>query len=191
MKPDKDSSVGNNISFTPELLSALGTLMILFVGLEYWLMLTIDVLMPTIDAKLTFRLLGGDDFKVLLSKLKRIFLFQIKDKELLKEFAVLHKELQTIKDGRNKFLHSFWFFEKEVLNRIKLKTDIKIEPILFDKESKTTISEIHSFNKKLVAIAKDFEKLNEKIIKLLGDKSEINNAKHKRKNQNKENQKET
>lgn len=172
MKEDKSFSIGNKIEITvtPDLLESLGKLSVLFVGLEYFVILAISNLIPRTHAKFTFRLVGGDSFKVLLSKFKKIFLFQIDDESLIKEFNLLIRELEKINDDRNRYEHSMWLFNEGNLFRFKIKSNIKKEPILLDGE-KLQVSDIEKLNAKIIVASKDVRSLGLRARKSLNKKN--------------------
>lgn len=172
MKEDSSFSIGNKIDITisPDLLESLGKMSVLFVGLEYFIILAISNLIPRTQANFIFRLVGGDNFRVLLSKFKKIFLFQIDDETLIKEFNILYDKLDKIKNDRNKYEHSVWLFNGGNLFRFKIKSSIKKEPILLDGE-KLQVSDIEKLNTKIIVASKEIRSLGTRARKSLNKKN--------------------
>ena len=172
MKEDKSFSIGNKIDITisPGLLESLGKMSILFAGLEYFVILAISNLIPRTHANFIFRLVGGDSFRILLSKFKKIFLFQIKDDDLIKKFDKLYDGLIKINECRNRYEHSMWLFNESNLFRFKIKSNIKKKPILFDGE-KLQVSDIEKLSSKIIVASKEVRSLGEMARKSLNKKN--------------------
>ncbi len=163
MKLDKESLVGKDIFLSTKLTSSLGMLSIQFVSLEYSIMETISILMSSVDKNLTIRLLSGDSFKVLLSKFKKILLYKINDKDLIKKFNVIHEELNKINDKRNGFIHAIWTIDdKNNITRFKYKSNIKKDPSIIEKEQKDLI-EIEKFISRIEDSIKSLSSFDAKI----------------------------
>ena len=174
-KSDKELTVGKLKKLVDGhvLQAALGTSILYFNCLEFDLIIAIENLMPDVNVEYTHRLLGGDNFKTLVSKFNRIFLFRIKDKILIKELFSLSKELHSINEQRNQAFHSFWAYgEEDTLYRYKFNTRAKVGNLLFQANSKTTINEIHNFNKRLSSAITDVRRLKEKAVLFLINKPE-------------------
>ncbi len=160
--------------------------------------------MPSVDINFTFRLLAEDNFRKLVLKLKRIFLYQIKNKDLKKELDALCKELNDINEERNDFIHAvFVLIEKRGIIRFKLKPDIHIAPSVFE-EKPIKQEDIDNFIDRLIKAQKSLSSFDEKITKLFAQKDKLKekelddildslipNEKEKNGNTEKENQEKT
>lgn len=121
-------------------LSALGAISVEFGRLEAVLITSIsDLLTFDInDFESILLLVGGDSFDVLLTKLKKIFIYKLPDNKLVKDFEIIYKKLDAIREERNKYLHSYWTVtEKEGVVRSKFrkvpgKNNILTDRIKFD-----------------------------------------------------------
>ena len=119
--------------------------------------------MPSVDANFTFRLLAEDDFHKLSIKFKRIFLYQIRNKDLKKEFDKILDELNKINKERNNFAHSvFITIGEEEINRIKLKPDIQLAPSVFEK-TKLKLEDIEKLVTKIIKAKETLSDLNKRI----------------------------
>jgi hypothetical protein len=169
MNSDKDLLEGTYSPdrFIVELYSLIGQVTIQFVSLEHSVMETISKLISPDSGKLIIRLLAGDNFTVLLSKLKRVFLLQIQDDELKQKFKSIHGELNSIKDKRNKFLHSVWFVNNDdndnKVIRFRFKSDIKDDPNIFEEEQ-NSLKNINDFIDRIINAKESLLKLDNKII---------------------------
>ena len=170
MKSDKISlEVEHNFTLNPELLQELGRLTTIFVGLEYWVVSSIDILIPYLDSNFSFRLLEGDNFVALLSKFKRIVKYQIRDKKLNKEFDELYKRIEKVRTKRNDVLHSLWILDKNSLIRIKLKSGtFKNKPVVFIKEPKN-IDGIKAIVNEITDLVVALINFDNRIIEFLGN----------------------
>lgn len=152
--------------------AALGNSVQLFNCLEFDVVDAIESLMPEIDSAYTRILLGGDSFRVLVSKFKRIYLYRITDERLNKELENVSKELESINDKRNQIFHSFWFSGgKDTVFRYKFDIRAKAKKSLFQDNSKTTVDEIKTFNERLTTAIFSVRKLKEKTNLFLKDYS--------------------
>jgi len=123
--------------------------------------------MPSVDENFTWRLLAEDTFHKLLLKLKRIFRYQIKNKDLLNEFREICKELNKINENRNNFVHAiFSIIGEEDIERLKLKPDIHIAPLIFERKQ-LKLEDIENFIDRIIKAKETLSNLNNKIIKLL------------------------
>jgi hypothetical protein len=130
MKSETEFSVGTRID-EATLYETIGGIVMQFVSLEYSIIDTICMLMPSMDRALSVSLLAEDKFHTLLLKFKRIFLHQFKHKTLIKnkslknDFDAIFTELKKIEKQRNNFVHAIFFLiEGQGIKRYKLKPDI-------------------------------------------------------------------
>lgn len=121
-------------------LLALGSLSVEFGILEASVVRTISDLL-TFDVnnfESILLLVGGDSFETLLTKLKKIFIYKLLDGKLLKKFDTLYNKLDSIREERNRYLHSYWTAnDKEGIVRVKFrripdKNNILTDRIKFD-----------------------------------------------------------
>ena len=125
--------------------------------------------MPSVDRNLTSRLLAEDKFHTLLLKLKRIFLYQIKDKNLKEELDTICTELKKINLSRNDFIHAiFVTIGENEIRRFKLKPDIHL-PFGFEQKS-LKLEDIENFAERIIKAKESLSVFNEKIIKLIHPK---------------------
>jgi hypothetical protein len=174
MKTEKKVSIDKSLKIIEglKLPKALGDSLMLFNCLEIDIVMAIEILMPEINIAHTRILLGGDSFRVLLSKFKRIFLYSIRDETLIKELHTVSKELECINDQRNQIFHSFWTWgEKDTVIRFKFDTRAKGKTSLFQDNSTTTVHEIKTFNQRLTTAIFSVRKLKEKTNLFLKSKS--------------------
>lgn len=165
MKSETDSLVGTRIE-EATLYESIGIVVMQFVSLEYSIIDTICMLIPSLERNVSASLLAEDTFHRLLLKLKRVFLHQIKDKKLKNEFEAIYTELNKINDERNNFVHAIFFLiEGQGITRYKLKPDINFkdnfEKITFKQE------DIDNFNERIIKAKKSLRTFTLDAVKML------------------------
>ena len=121
-----------------------------------------------------------------MSKFKRLFLYKIKNVDLLKEFKIIHDELNNIREKRNKFLHSIWFVDdNNKIMRFKYRSDIKVNPDIFDEEQ-NSLKNIDDVLNRIIQAKETLSELDKKVIEYYNSLLiETPYAKEQRKNQEK------
>ena len=91
--------------------NAIGEIVIKFNMLERFLLAGI-FMASNIDKKLCTELFGSEDFLVKLKTFDVVVRHKITDTTLLIEFGKLISKLDNLNTNRNKYLHSYWHFDK-------------------------------------------------------------------------------
>lgn len=95
-----------------ELYEVLGRITAMFSELEITVFVAISLLISD-NSETVKRLVGGDSFDVMLTKLNSIFIFKIHDELLLEKFAKLKKRVEDVNIKRNRYLHSSWLLDND------------------------------------------------------------------------------
>ena len=166
MKISKKSPDDIDIDFSlaqANLFSSIGMLTVNFVSLEFSIIETISILNSSTDVNSTFRLLAGDNCATLIKKLKVIFNYKINDQILLNIFNDIHKELDSIRIERNKFLHSFLSVDKDgKVTRRKLRTNLKPDPII--ETEILDLKNLENFIQRIIDAELSLKDLNKKLL---------------------------
>lgn len=128
-------------------LKAIGAITVEFADLEFSIVDSISVLMFEENLKLAALSVGGDSFDTLLLKLTKMFMFRFSDEMLLKEFKGIVDRLKNIQEQRNKYLHSFWFIDKnKMITRLKFSRKLNKQKSVGDIEN-TAVETLFDFAK--------------------------------------------
>jgi len=170
MKLSKKSANDIDIEFSlaqANLFSSIGMLTVNFVSLEFAIIETISILNSSTDVNSTYRLLSGDNCATLIKKLKKIFNYKVLDPILLDDFNNIHKELDSIRIERNKFLHSFLSVDKDGrVSRLKLSSNSKPNSSIVESEI-LDLNNLENFNQRIINAKLSLKDLNGKLFKIV------------------------
>lgn len=167
MKLSKKSANDIDIEFSlaqANLFSSIGLVTVNFVSLEFSIIETISILNSSTDVNSTYRLLAGDNCLTLIKKLKSTFYYKIKDAILINVFNEIYKELKSINEERNKFLHSFLSVDKAGrVSRLRLNSNIKPNSSIIETEI-LDLNNLENFNKRIMIAELSLIDLNGKLL---------------------------
>jgi hypothetical protein len=103
-----DTIIIERNSIPDDYLTALGRIVFAHNNVELIVIYDIHLLIRQKEYKETLCLVGGENFDILLSKLRRIFYYYVTDKTLLKEFDQIHQKINAANIDRSNYLHSYW-----------------------------------------------------------------------------------
>ena len=181
----KDLSVGiNKGKFSEQLLpteylEAIGQVSVNFGYLERTVLATISELI-SVEPSFINRLIGGDNFSVLITKFEKTIIFQLRYNGLIKkdcsndlslEIKNLVKKLDDINSKRNKFIHSFWSLDEDgVVTITKFMKKTKKTSII---DGQTVgLESIKELDQEITDCRHSLENFKNKVFNLLNNKNE-------------------
>ena len=104
-----------------------------------------DMLFESGDLTYNYRkvacLIGGEQFDILIKKLYKLFRHMVSDEKMLQRFKEIRRNLDSINEDRNKYIHSswhrgpYWLNKENEIFRSKTKRQIASDGQLFDYET--------------------------------------------------------